>query len=99
MVGYRQVSARWLTSTMPSWADLCGCRRPHGATNVPWVNFGRFVDYTGAVTYLSPSSLTVSFAWAATVAETLFGILLIAGFNIRIASVLSGLLILSVAIG
>ena len=46
-----------------------------------------------------PSSLTVSFAWAATVAETLFGILLIAGFKIRMASVLSGLLLLSFAMG
>jgi uncharacterized membrane protein YphA (DoxX/SURF4 family) len=34
-----------------------------------------------------------------TVAETLFGILLIAGVKIRIASVLSGLLLLSFAIG
>jgi uncharacterized membrane protein YphA (DoxX/SURF4 family) len=40
-----------------------------------------------------------SFAWAATVAETLFGILLIAGFKIRMASVLSGLLLLSFAMG
>src|SRR5213076_2248190 len=34
-----------------------------------------------------------------TVAVTLFGILLIAGFKIRMASVLSGLLLLSFAIG
>ena len=46
-----------------------------------------------------PSSLTVSFAWAATVAEALFGILLITGFKIRMASVLSGLLLLSFAMG
>src|SRR5438046_10325683 len=48
---------------------------------------------------LFPSSLTLSFAWAVTVAETLFGILLIAGFKIRMASVLSGLLLLSFAMG
>src|SRR5438045_4671416 len=48
---------------------------------------------------LFPSSLTVSFAWAATVADTLFWILLIAGFKIRMASVLSGLLLLSFAMG
>ena len=48
---------------------------------------------------LFPSSLTVSFAWAATVAETLCGILLIAGFKTRMASVLSGLLLLSFAMG
>src|SRR5436309_15654415 len=59
--------------------------------------FRSFRGYTGAVMSLFPSSLTVSFAWAATVAETLFGILLIAGFKIRMASVISGLLLLSFA--
>ena len=48
---------------------------------------------------LFPSSSMGLFAWAATIAETLFGILLIAGFKIRMASVLSGLLLLSFAIG
>jgi uncharacterized membrane protein YphA (DoxX/SURF4 family) len=57
------------------------------------------VKYTGAVMSLFPSSLTVSFAWVATVAETLFGILLIAGFKIRMVSVLSGFLLLLFAIG
>jgi len=41
----------------------------------------------------------VSFAWAATVAETLFGTLLIVGFKTQMASVLSGLLLLSFAMG
>ena len=57
------------------------------------------MEYTGAVTSVFPSSLTVSFAWASTVAETLFGILLIVGFKIRITSILSGLLLLSFAMG
>jgi uncharacterized membrane protein YphA (DoxX/SURF4 family) len=48
---------------------------------------------------LFPSSWTVSFAWAATVAETLLGILFIAGFKTRMVSVLSGLLLLSFAMG
>jgi uncharacterized membrane protein YphA (DoxX/SURF4 family) len=72
---------------------------PYGAKHVSWGNFAHFVEYTGAVMSLFPSSLTVSFAWAATVAETLLGILLIVGFKIRIASVLSGLLLLSFAMG
>jgi uncharacterized membrane protein YphA (DoxX/SURF4 family) len=57
------------------------------------------VEYTGAVTSLFPSSLTVSFAWAATVAETLFGILLIVGFKVRMVAVLSGLLLVIFAMG
>jgi uncharacterized membrane protein YphA (DoxX/SURF4 family) len=72
---------------------------PYGAKNVSWGDFAHFVEYTGAVMSLFPRSLTVSFAWAATVAETLFGILLIVGFKTRMASVLSGLLLLSFAMG
>jgi uncharacterized membrane protein YphA (DoxX/SURF4 family) len=73
-------------SFLSAVADRFGLWGPHGAKNVSWGDFAHFVEYTGAVMSLFPSSLTVSFAWAATVAETLFGILLIAGFKIRMAS-------------
>jgi uncharacterized membrane protein YphA (DoxX/SURF4 family) len=93
--------ARWAlgASFLSAVADRLGCWGPYGATNVSWGTFARFVEYTGAVTALFPNSLTVAFAWAATIAETLFGILLIVGFKLRIASVLSGLLLLSFALG
>jgi uncharacterized membrane protein YphA (DoxX/SURF4 family) len=86
-------------SFLSAVADRFGLWGAYGEPNVSWGNFARFVEYTGAVMSLFPSSLTVSFAWAATVAETLFGILLILGFKTRVASVLSGLLLLSFAIG
>src|SRR5262249_569432 len=86
-------------SFLSAVADRFGLWGPHGAKNVSWGDFAHFVEYTGAVMSLFPSSLTVSFAWAATVAETLFGILLIAGFKIRVTSVLSGFLLLLFAIG
>ena len=86
-------------SFLSAVADRFGLWGPHGAKNVSWGDFAHFVEYTGAVMSLFPSSLTVSFAWAATVAETLFGILLIVGFKTRMASVLSGLLLLSFAMG
>jgi uncharacterized membrane protein YphA (DoxX/SURF4 family) len=87
-------------SFLSAVADRFGLWGPYGAKNVSWGNFAHFVEYTGRVTSpLFPSSLTVSFAWAATVAETLFGILLIAGFKVRITSILSGLLLLSFAMG
>ena len=86
-------------SFLSAVADRFGLWGPYGAKDVAWGDFAHFVEYTGAVTSLFPSSLTVSFAWAATVTETLFGILLIAGFKIRMASVLSGLLLLSFAMG
>jgi len=86
-------------SFLSAVADRFGLWGPYGAKNVSWGGFAHFVEYTGAVTSLFPGSLTMSFAWAATVTETLFGILLIAGFKMRIASVLSGLLLLLFAIG
>src|SRR5438477_10352262 len=85
-------------SFLSAVADRFGLWGPHGAKNISWGDFAHFVQYTGAVTSLFPSSLTVLFAWAATVAETLFGILLIAGFKMRMTSVLSGCLLLSFAI-
>src|SRR5579864_2779250 len=86
-------------SFLSAVADRFGLWGPYGAKNVSWGDFAHFVEYTCSVTSLFPSSWTVSFAWAATVAETLFGIMLITGFKIRITSVLSGLLLLSFAIG
>ena len=86
-------------SFLSAVADRFGLWGPYGAKNVSWGDFAHFVEYTGAVMSLFSSSLTVSFAWAATVAETLFGILLIVGFKTRIASVFSGLLLLSFAMG
>jgi uncharacterized membrane protein YphA (DoxX/SURF4 family) len=86
-------------SFLSAVADRFGVWGPYGAKNVSWGTFARFVEYTGAVTSLFPSSLTVTLAWAATVAETLCGILLIVGFKVRLASALSGLLLLLFAIG
>jgi uncharacterized membrane protein YphA (DoxX/SURF4 family) len=86
-------------SFLSAVADRFGFLGPYGAKNVSWGDFAHFVKYTGAVTSLFPSALTVSFAWAATVAETLFGVLLIVGFKVRMTSVLSGLLLLLFAMG
>jgi uncharacterized membrane protein YphA (DoxX/SURF4 family) len=86
-------------SFLSAVADRFGLWGPYGAKNVSWGDFAHFVEYTGTVTSLFPNSLAVSFAWVATVAETLLGILLIAGFKIRMASVLSGLLLLLFAMG
>jgi len=86
-------------SFLSAVADRFGLWGPHGAKNVSWGDFAHFVKYTGAVMSLFPSSWAVSFAWVATVAETLFGILLIAGFKTRMASILSGFLLLLFALG
>jgi uncharacterized membrane protein YphA (DoxX/SURF4 family) len=86
-------------SFLAAVADRFGLWGPHGAKNVSWGDFAHFVEYTGAVMSLFPRSWAVPLAWAATVAETLFGILLIAGFKTRMASVFSGLLLLLFAMG
>jgi uncharacterized membrane protein YphA (DoxX/SURF4 family) len=93
--------ARWAlgASFLSSVSDRFGLWGPYGAKNVAWGNFARFVEYTRSVTALFPSSLTESLAWASTIGETLFGVLLIVGFKIRVISVLSGLLLLLFAIG
>jgi uncharacterized membrane protein YphA (DoxX/SURF4 family) len=79
-------------------ADRFGFWGQYGTKNASWGDFAHFVKYTGEVMSLFPGSFTVPFAWVATVAETLFGILLIAGFKTRLTSALSGLLLLSFAI-
>jgi uncharacterized membrane protein YphA (DoxX/SURF4 family) len=85
------------TSFLSAVADRFGLWGPLGVKNVSWGDFAHFVEYTGAVMSLFPNSFTVWFAWAATVAETLFGLLLISGFKIRVTSFLSGILLLSFA--
>ena len=86
-------------SFLSAVADRFGLWGPYGAKNVSWGDFAHFVEYTRSVTALFPSSLTESLAWASTIGETLFGVLLIVGFKIRVTSVLSGCLLLLFAIG
>src|SRR5437763_17156288 len=86
-------------SFLSAVADRFGLWGAYGAKHVSWGDFGHFVEYTGAVTSLFLGSLAVSVAWAATVGETLFGILLIALFKTRMVSALSVVLLLSFAIG
>jgi len=90
---------RWEPPLYPLWLIVLAYGGHMEQRTYPGGDFAHFVEYTGAVMSFFPTSLTVSFAWAATVAETLFGILLIAGFKIRMVSVLSGLLLLSFAMG
>ena len=86
-------------SFLSAVADRFGLWGPYGAKNVSWGTFARFVEYTRSVTALFPGSLTESLAWASTIGETLFGVLLIVGFKIRATSVLTGFLLLLFAIG
>lgn len=87
------------TAFLSAVLDRFGVWGPHGAKNASWGDFAHFVKYTGEVMSLFPSSLTVPFAWAATAAETVLGILLIVGFKVPMTAVLTGLLLVSFALG
>jgi uncharacterized membrane protein YphA (DoxX/SURF4 family) len=80
-------------------ADRAGLWGPHGAPNVAWGEFGRFVDYTGTLNPWAPPALVPVLAWAATMAELVLGVLLLLGLWTRPVAVLSGLLLLGSALG
>lgn len=64
-----------------------------------WGNFENFLAYTAKLNPFLPASWIPAVGWTATVAETVFAILLIAGFRIRETGVLSGVMLILFAIG
>lgn len=79
-------------------ADRFGLWTPVlGAENVVWGNMQSFIAYTGVLLPWVPNVLLPVFAWAATVAEIVLGVMLILGFQKRLAALLSGILLLMFA--
>jgi uncharacterized membrane protein YphA (DoxX/SURF4 family) len=58
-----------------------------------WGNFGNFIKYTAQVNSFMPASAIPFLAWAATAAETLLGIALIAGLWPRFVALGSSVLL------
>ncbi|HXE11232.1 MAG TPA: hypothetical protein VN633_03880 [Bryobacteraceae bacterium] len=85
-------------SFLSAVADRFGIWGAYGQPHVAWGNFARFVNYTHVLTPAFPMSASVFFAWAATTAETVLAILLLAGWRIRAISTLSALLLLAFAV-
>jgi hypothetical protein len=56
-------------------------------------NYAQFVEYTAKLNWFLPRATIAALALIATAAETLFGILLIAGWKTRITALLSGVLL------
>jgi uncharacterized membrane protein YphA (DoxX/SURF4 family) len=79
-------------------ADRFGLWGAYGQPNVAWGNYARFVDYTAKLNWFLPAAIIPALAAIATVAETLFGLLLLLGWKTRITSLLSGLLLISFAV-
>ena len=64
-----------------------------------WGNFQNFLAYTAKLNPFLPPSMIPFVGWTATIAETLFGILLIIGFRIKETAFLSGVMLILFAIG
>ncbi len=85
-------------SFLSAVADRFGLWGAFGQPNVAWGNFTRFVAYTGQLNWFLPEATYPTLAIAATVAEILLGILLVLGWQTRIAALLSGVLLLVFAV-
>lgn len=78
--------------------DRLGCLGFPGDANVGWGNWANFVDYTHSLMpYLSRELANIA-ATIATIAEIIFGILLIIGYKTRYAALGSGVLTLVFAL-
>lgn len=79
-------------------ADRFGLWTPFlGSENVVWGNMESFIAYTGVLLPWVPQSLFPLFAWAATIAEIVLGVLLIVGYQKRWVALFSGILLLMFA--
>ena len=80
-------------SFLSAVADRFGLWGVYGQPNVSWGNYARFVDYTAKLNWFLPASIIPALAIIATAAETLFGILLVVGWQTRTTALLSGVLL------
>src|ERR1700739_3940333 len=100
MVEYMYVCLRVSlgVSFLSAVADRCGMWGAYGQPNVAWGEFSRFVAYTAKLNWYVPAQAAWGLAWGVTVAETVLGVLLLAGLYTRMAALLSGVLLLLFAL-
>src|SRR5215469_15705609 len=85
-------------SFLSAVADRLGLWGAFGHPNVSWGSYPRFVAYTAKLLWLLPPTTVPGLALGATVAESIFGLLLVLGWKTRLMSLLSGLLLTAFAI-
>ena len=85
-------------SFLSAVADRFGFWGAIGQKNVAWGDFGHFIAYTAKLNWFVPPALISPLAWAATVAETALGVLLLFGLFLRVSAALSGILLLLFAL-
>jgi uncharacterized membrane protein YphA (DoxX/SURF4 family) len=86
---------RWISSLLrlpvaaaflDAVADRLGFLGPHGAPGVAWGDFSHFIAYTATINPFMPHATIPVLAVLATLGETTFGITLLLGIRLRVAS-------------
>ena len=85
-------------SFLSAVADRFGLWGAFGKPQVAWGTFARFAAYTGQLNWFLPKATIPALAILSTGAEGILAILLLLGWQTRIAALLSGLLLLSFAV-
>jgi putative oxidoreductase len=75
-------------------SDRLGFLGPPGAPGVSWGDFSHFIAYTAQVNAFAPAAVIPTLAVLATVAEGTFGLTMLLGVRLRLASIGSALLLL-----
>ncbi len=78
--------------------DRLGLAGAAGQPNIAWGNWTSFLDYTHVLLPLLPKGLSDASGWVATIAEAVFGLMLIIGYKTRLAAIGSGALMLVFAV-
>ncbi len=84
---------------LTSVTDRFGVWGSYGTTNVAWGDMTHFVMYAAKLNPWFPSVVIPVLAWLITAAETLLAVALLLGLHTRVASQLSGWLLLAFAVG
>ena len=80
-------------SFLSAVADRFGLWGAFGEPYVAWGSFARFVGYTGQLNWFLPKATIPTLAIAATCAEAILGIMLLLGWQTRIAALASGIVL------
>lgn len=86
------------TAFLSAVADRFRLWGAYGQPNVAWGDYARFVAYTAKLNWFLPAAVIRVVALISTVAETIFGLLLILGWKTSITALLSGVLLILFAL-
>ena len=86
-------------SFLSAVADRFGLWTPLlGNESVVWGNMENFIAYTGVLVPWIPKLVLPLLAWLVTILEIVLGVLLLIGFQKRLATLCSGILLLTFAV-